>query len=81
MSSQCRKDMYYDKCVYNQCKNGKFSHGKRLFRFPMQNTRCDIWIRNAGMYISVQSLCHYFFDMLKKRYFNITDKIYISIDI
>ncbi|KAL0098809.1 hypothetical protein PUN28_020756 [Cardiocondyla obscurior] len=48
MSNQYHKDSYYDKCAYNQCKNGKFLHGKRLFRFPLPGTRCDMWIQNAG---------------------------------
>ncbi|XP_025266511.1 uncharacterized protein LOC112638648 [Camponotus floridanus] len=49
MSSQCPVDSYYDKCVYKECKNERFLHGKRLFRFPMQkDTRCNTWIRNTG---------------------------------
>lgn len=46
MSSQCSVD--YNKCMYKDCKNGK-SHGKRLFKFPMQkDARCNVWIRNTG---------------------------------
>ncbi|KAL6423072.1 hypothetical protein ACFW04_010506 [Cataglyphis niger] len=52
MSNQCPVD--YNKCMYKECKNAKFSHGKRLFRFPMQkDARCNIWICNTG-----ESLCN-----------------------
>jgi len=40
----------YDKCAYKNCCNGRYSTGTHLFRFPKEETRQKLWIRNSGKF-------------------------------
>lgn len=54
MSNQC--DKFFDKCMYQDCVNGRLSHGKRLYRFPLQtDARHYFWIRNSGKFMYIQT--------------------------
>ncbi|XP_026827851.1 uncharacterized protein LOC113562470 [Ooceraea biroi] len=49
MSNQCRVDSVYDKCAYKNCRNGRYSTGTHLYRFPLATDgRYHLWIRNSG---------------------------------
>lgn len=51
MSNQSRVETVYDKCMYTNCCNGRYSTGTHLFRFPtITDTRCQLWIRNSGKF-------------------------------
>jgi len=51
MGDQCRVETIYDKCMYRNCRNGRYSTGTRLFRFPVTtDARCQLWIRNSGKF-------------------------------
>lgn len=41
----------YDKCAYKNCRNGRYTTGSHLFRFPSkQDARQKLWIRNSGKF-------------------------------
>jgi len=37
--------------MYKNCRNGRYSTGSHLFRFPLStNPRHKLWIRNSGKF-------------------------------
>lgn len=51
MSDQCKTSTVYDKCMYINCRNGRYSTGSHLFRFPRAtDARYQLWIRNSGKF-------------------------------
>jgi len=51
MNKQDCIETVYDKCMYKNCRNGRYSTGSHLFRFPLStNPRHKLWIRNSGKF-------------------------------
>ena len=46
--------------MYKDCINGRVSHDKRIYRFPLStDARQNIWIRNSGKFMYIrQFLIH-----------------------
>jgi len=49
----------YDKCAYKNCRNGRYSTGTHLFRFPKEVTRQKLWIRNSGNFCVFLSFIYF----------------------
>jgi len=49
----------YDKCAYQNCRNGRYSTGTHLFRFPKKETRQKLWIRNSGKFCIFLSFIYF----------------------
>jgi len=60
MSDQCRVETVYDKCMYKNCRNGRYSTGTHLFRFPViTDAKCQLWIRNSGKFFILFVINHW----------------------
>lgn len=48
-----RSETVFDKCAYRDCRNGRFSTGAHLFRFPSgtDDRRYKLWIHNSGKFL------------------------------
>lgn len=60
MNNQCPSESVYDTCAYRNCRNGRFSTGAHLFRFPLStDARYKIWIRNSGKFLRFSYIYFY----------------------
>lgn len=60
MNNQCNLESVYDKCAYKHCRNGRFSTGAHLFRFPSStDIRHKLWIRNSGKFLKFSFIYFY----------------------
>lgn len=70
MGDQCLESVIesvYDKCAYKNCRNGRFSTGVHLFRFPSgTDSRQKLWVRNSGKFLSFS--CNYLYILICRQF-------------